>query len=87
MDGGSPAEANYAATAIYVKNYNAGERAAPGSPCEASDIAFREAAVAGEDPVQAAALAFMTAYKSDSPCYVSAREYIQAIVAGSSQSM
>merc|ERR1711925_37012 len=69
----------------YIRAYNAGERAAPGSACAASDIAFRQAAAAGQDPVLAAALAFMKSYESDSPCFVSARNYVDSIVSGSTQ--
>merc|ERR1712034_117623 len=85
LSGGSAAQANAEATAVYIRNYNAGERAAPGSPCEAADIAFRQAAAAGQDPVLAAALAFMKSYESDSPCFVSARDYVDSIVSGSTQ--
>jgi len=85
LAGGSSAQANAEATAVYIRKYNAGERAVPGSPCAASDIAYRQAALAGQDPVLAAALAFMKSYGSDSPCFVSARDYVEAIVAGSSQ--
>jgi len=85
LGGGSPAQANAEATAVYIRNYNAGERAAPGSACAASDIAFRQAAAAGEDPVLAAALAFMKSYGSDSPCFVAARDYVESVVAGASQ--
>jgi hypothetical protein len=85
LSGGSVTQANAKATAVYIRNYSAGERAAPGSPCEASDIAFRQAAAAGQDPVLAAALAFMKTYESDSPCFASARDYVESIVAGSSQ--
>jgi len=83
LSGGSPAQANAEATGVYIRNYNAGERPAPGSPCEASDIAFRQAAEDGQDPVLAAALAFMKSYGSDSPCFVSSRDYVEAIIAGS----
>ena len=86
LSGGSPAQANAEATAVYIRNYNVGERAAPGSPCEASDIAFRQAAATGQDPVLAATLAFMKSYESDSPCFVSARDYVESIVAGSTHS-
>ena len=43
--GGSPAQANAEATAVYTRNYNAGEHPAIGSLCEASDIAFRQSIV------------------------------------------
>jgi len=85
LAGGSPAQAAAEATGVYIRAYNAGERAAPGSACAASDIAFRQAAAAGQDPVLAAALAFMKSYGSDSPCFVSAREYVEAVVGGSTQ--
>jgi len=86
LSGGSPTQANAKATAVYIRNYNAEERAAPGSACAASDLAFRQAAAAGEDPVLAAALAFMKTYESDSPCFAAARDYVESTVAGSSQS-
>jgi len=85
LAGGSPAQAAAEATGVYIRAFNAGERAAPGSACAASDIAFRQAAAAGQDPVLAAALAFMKSYGSDSPCFVSARDYVEAVVGGSTQ--
>ena len=85
LAGGSSTQANAEATAVYIQNYNAGERAARDSPCAASDVAFRQAAAAGQNPVLAAALAFMKAYESDSPCFVAARDYVEAIVAGAPQ--
>merc|ERR1719341_2653732 len=85
LAGGSEAQANAEATAVYIRNYNLGERAAPGSACEAADIAFRQAAASGQDPVLAAALAFMKSYKSDSPCFVAASDYVESIVGGSTQ--
>ena len=81
--GDSPATASAAASAVYRKNYFAGTRAAAGSPCAASEIAFRKAAATGEDPVLAAALAYMNSYKSDSPCFAAARSYVEATVEGS----
>jgi len=84
LAGGSPNQANAKAQEVYLRNYNAGQRSAAGSPCAAADIAFRQASATGQDPVLASALAFMQAYKSESPCFVSAKDYIEAIVAGKS---
>ena len=67
LSGGSPAQAKAKAKSVYIRNYNAGERYEPGSACEASEIAFRKASQNGQDPVLAAALAFMKAHQSDSP--------------------
>merc|ERR1712142_780817 len=67
--GGSPAAAKAIAAGVYVRNYEAGVRSAPGSPCEAADIAFRKAVADGDDPVMFSALAFMNTYKSESPCF------------------
>jgi len=82
ISGGSPAEANAIAAGVYVRNYKAGVRSAPGSPCEAADIAFRKAVADGDDPVMSSALAFMNTYKSESPCFASARDYVKAIANG-----
>merc|ERR1712156_1018953 len=82
LAGGSPAQANAEAAAVFIRNYNEGSRHMPGSPCEAADNAFRDAAESGEDPVLAAAQAFMQSYKSDSPCSVAAKDYMQTVGKG-----
>jgi len=86
LAGGSPAQANAEAAAVFIRNYNEGSRHMPGSPCEAADNAFRNAAESGEDPVLAAAQAFMQSYKSDSPCFVAAKDYMQTVGKGFSSS-
>merc|ERR1711976_846804 len=86
LAGGSPAQANAEAAAVFIRNYNEGSRYMPGSPCEAADNAFRNAAASGKDPVLSAAEAFMQSYGSDSPCFVAAKDYMQTVGKGFSQS-
>ena len=81
--GGSSAQASADAQAVYIRNYNVRQRSAPGSPCAASEIAFKQAYFNGQDPVLAAALAYMNSYASDSPCFVAAKGYVEAVVGGS----
>jgi len=82
LAGGDRDTASAVATNIYIEAYNKGERPAYGSPCEAAEVAFKQAVHYGKDPVPAAALAFMKAYQSDSPCSVTAFDYVDAISNG-----
>ena len=87
LNGGSVDEANSAATRIYIDDFNRGLYSAPGSACEASDIAWRKAVSEGSDPVVASAIAFMDNWpgtKEGNPCAVSGREYVNAIINGAS---
>ena len=87
LKGRSREEANAEATQAYLQAYNRGERLVPGSPCAKADLAWREAVVAGTDPVLESALAFMNAWpgvQEGNPCAVSGVEYVKAILAGSS---
>jgi len=87
LKGRSREEANAEATQSYLRAYNRGERLVPGSPCAKADLAWREAVVAGTDPVLESALAFMNAWpgvQEGNPCAVSGAEYVKAILAGSS---
>ena len=87
LNGGSVDDANAAATKIYIDDYNNGLSVAPGSACEASDIAWRQAEAEGKDPVVYSAIAFMENWpgtKEGNPCAVSGRDYVSAILEGSS---
>ena len=86
LRGGSVDEANSAATKIYIDDYNSGLSVAPGSACEASDVAWRKAEAEGQDPVVASAIAFMEHWpgmREGNPCAVSGRDYVNAILQGS----
>jgi len=82
LAGASPASATEKAKSSYQQDYAAGAAPAPGSPCQAAEIAFKQAYATGQDPVANAALAYMRAYKSESPCAVAAFDYFQAIISG-----
>ena len=85
LKGRSREEANAEATQAYLQAYNRGERLVPGSPCAKADLAWREAVVAGTDPVLNSALAFMNAWpglQEGNPCAVSGVEYVKAILSG-----
>merc|ERR1712228_507429 len=59
-----------------------GARLGPGSACQAADIAWREAYVAGRDPTYESAVAFMKNWpgvKNGNPCAVSGVDYVNAI--------
>merc|ERR1719480_23419 len=87
LKGRSREEAAAEATQAYLQAYNRGERLVAGSPCAKADLAWREAVVAGTDPVLESALAFMNAWpgvQEGNPCAVSGVEYVKAILAGSS---
>ena len=82
LSGATPHDANGLATQIYQQDYANGEAPAPGSPCALAEVAWKQAVASGQDPVLNSALAFMKAYGSESPCAVSAFDYVQSIVAG-----
>ena len=75
LAGNSRKVASEAAAAVYQQNYAAGVTTSPA--CQAAEVAWKNAVARGQDPVLPAALAYMEASPSDSPCYVSAKEYIQ----------
>ena len=84
---GSVSSATAKATAIYqadYANYAVGTRTSPNPACLAAEKAWKQAHATGQDPVLASALSYMKAYKSESPCAVSAFDYVQAIVNGKS---
>merc|ERR1711973_988618 len=83
LSGGSRQEATAVAQRVYQQNYG---RAALSPACVAAEQAWKSAVAAGRDPVLDAALAFMNASPSDSPCAVSAKDYITAIVNGAEHS-
>ena len=85
LRGRSREEANAEATQAYLQAYNRGERLVAGSPCAKADLAWREAVVAGTDPVLDSALAFMKAWpglQEGNPCAVAGVEYVKAILSG-----
>ena len=85
LSGGSASSATAKATAVYQEdysNYAVGNEASPGAACIAAEIAWKQAHATGQDPVLASALSFMKAYNSESPCAVSAFDYVQSIVNG-----
>jgi len=87
LSGKSREEANADATRQYINDYNSGERLVPGSACQASDVAFREAYIAGRDPIHESAVAFMKNWpglKDGNPCAVSGVDYVNAIIEGKS---
>ena len=73
--GNSRAVAAQVASVVYQQNYAAGVSLSPA--CLAAEVAWKKAVAKGQDPVLPAALAYMEASPSDSPCYVSGKEYIQ----------
>merc|ERR1712122_315692 len=88
LAGGSAAEATAAATKQYTDDYNRGLKAAPGSACEASEIAWRKAVAEGTDPLLDSTVAYMENWHGASvgnPCAVAGKDYVNAIIQGSSQ--
>jgi len=87
LNGKSKEEANAKATRAYIEAYNRGERLPQGGACAAADLAWREAARSGGDPVLESSLAFVNAWpgvRDGNPCAVSGIDYVKAIVAGKS---
>ena len=85
LAGGSASSATAKATAVYQADYSAyalGNGASPAPACIAAENAWKQAHATGQDPVLASALAFMKVYNSESPCAVSAFDYVQSIVNG-----
>merc|ERR1711971_569145 len=88
LSGKTGAEANADAEAAYKAAWIAGARLVPGSACEASDVAFKDAYSSGDDSILTSALAFVKAWpgiKSGNPCAVSGLAYMEAIVDGKSE--
>jgi len=83
LNGGSQQEATAAAASVYQQNYG---RSALNPGCVAAEQAYKSAVATGRNPVLDAALAFLNASPSDSPCAVSAKEYITAFVNGADDS-
>ena len=79
INGGSRAEAEAIATQVYQRDYG---RSVASPACLAAETAWKAAVQNGGDPVLEAALAYMNASPSDSPCAASAKDYVQAIVNG-----
>ena len=79
---GSTTGAETAARALYLEEWQNSKRPEPGTACEAAEVAYKNAASSNQDPILSSALAFMKAYKSESPCAISAVDYVQAVVDG-----
>merc|ERR1712203_450652 len=88
LSGKTGAQANADAEAAYKAAWKAGARIVPGSPCEASEAAFKSAYNSGGDSILESALAFVKAWpgvRSGNPCAVSGLAYMEAIVGGKSE--
>jgi len=69
----------------YISAFNDGARPASGSGCQAAEVAWQEAFVAGEDPIPAAAKAYINSWpKSNDPCTATGSKYFEAINDGKS---
>merc|ERR1712032_465695 len=87
LSGASGAEVNAAAEAAYKAAWAKGARLAPGSACEASEDAFKEAYSSGEGSILESARAFVDNWpglKTGNPCAVSGKAYMDAIIEGKS---
>jgi len=87
LSGASGAEANAAAEAAYKAAWAKGARLVPGSACEASEDAFKEAYSSGEGSILESARAFVDNWpglKTGNPCAVSGKAYMDAIIEGKS---
>merc|ERR1711990_338002 len=87
LSGASGAEANAAAEAAYKAAGAKGARLVPGSACEASEGAFKEAYSSGEGSILESARAFVDNWpglKTGNPCAVSGKAYMDAIIEGKS---
>jgi len=87
LSGASGAEANAAAEAAYKAAWAKGARLVPGSACEASEGAFKEAYSSGEGSILESARAFVDNWpglKTGNPCAVSGKAYMDAIIEGKS---
>jgi len=82
--GSSRQAAGEAAAAVYQRNQRTGGPLSPA--CASAEVAWRKAVAGGQDPVFPAALAYVEASTSDSPCLASAKDYLKATLAGSSPS-
>ena len=80
LAGGSASSATAKAKAVYQADY--AEGASRNAACLAAEKAYKQAYANDKDPILASALAYMKAYKSESPCAVSAFDYVQAIASG-----
>ena len=82
--GGSPADANLAASEAYQSAFASGARVEAGSPCAAAEASFRSSG----SSVLNSAVAFMNSWpglQQGNPCAVAGKTYIDAVVAGQSQ--
>merc|ERR1712142_347138 len=87
LSGASGAEANAAAEAAYKAAWAKGARLVPGSACEASEGALKEAYSSGEGSILESARAFVDNWpglKTGNPCAVSGKAYMDAIIEGKS---
>ena len=82
--GGSPADANLAASEAYQSAFASGARMVADSPCAAAEASFRSSGSSVLD----SAVAFMNSWpglQQGNPCAVAGKTYIDAVVAGQSQ--
>ena len=73
--GSSRQAAGEAAAAVYQRNQRTGGPLSPA--CASAEVAWRKAVAGGQDPVFPAALAYVEASTSDSPCLASAKDYLK----------
>jgi len=81
LAGGNSEAATAAAEQAYRSARTAGFTAAPGSPCAAAELSFKESTGAGGDAVKEAARAYMNA-SPPTPCGLAGKAYFKAIAAG-----
>jgi len=85
LNGKSKEVAAAAASKFYINAYNKGVRLVPGSACETADLAWREAFVAGKDPILESAKVFITNWpglSDGNPCAVAGFNYLDTILTG-----
>ena len=85
LQGKSKEEALSEASKLYINAHNRGARQEEDSACQAADIAWREAFVAGRDPIFESAKAFINNWpglEDGNPCAVSGRDYVNAVING-----
>jgi len=82
-NGGSAVEAVAAATSLYRVNFFARGSPSASAACKAAEGAYKAAFYSGQDPVTAAAEAYLSASAADSPCASAAKAYFGAVNAGS----
>jgi len=87
LNGQSKEKASAAASKFYIEAYNRGVRLVPGSACETADNAWREAFVAGKDPIYESAKVFidnLPGIAEGNPCAIAGYGYLETIMTGKS---